>query len=104
MKTFTRKDVARRVAKLLNANFNSTEKIVEEIFRSMHQILAEAENEVRIEIRGLGVFEVKKTNPKPRARNPKTGENVYIPAHTKIHFKAGKTLNKVLRKPLDTVS
>ncbi|NQT24276.1 HU family DNA-binding protein, partial [candidate division KSB1 bacterium] len=48
----------------------------------------------------FGVFEVKKTKPKPKARNPKTGEIIYVPARRKTHFKAGKLLKEVLKQPL----
>jgi len=40
--------------------------------------MAEADSEVRIEICGFGVFEGKTTKAKPKARNPKTGEIVYV--------------------------
>ena len=60
-----------------------------------------AKNEIRIGIRDFDVFEVKKTNPKSRARNPRTGENIHVPARKKAHFKAGKKLKEVLKKPLN---
>ena len=63
--------------------------------------MSEANPEMRIEIRDYGVFEVKKTKPKPKARNPKTGEIIYVPARKKTHFKAGKMLKEVLKKPLE---
>jgi len=52
----------------------------------------------RIELRDFGVFEVKKTKPKPKARNPRTGEIIYVPARRKTHFKAGKILKDTLKK------
>jgi nucleoid DNA-binding protein len=44
------------------------------------------------------VFEVKPTKAKPRARNPRTNEEVYVPPRRKIHFKAGKVIREVLQK------
>ncbi|MBU0712997.1 HU family DNA-binding protein [bacterium] len=41
---------------------------------------------LRIEIRGFGVFEVKPTRAKPKARNPRTNEIVYVPPRSKIPF------------------
>ena len=38
--------------------------------------------------------------PKPKARNLKTGEFVYVPARKKMHFKAGKLLKEFLKRPL----
>ena len=55
---------------------------------------------VRIEIRDFGVFEVKKTMAKPKARNPKTGEIIYVAARRKTHFKPGKLLKEVMKQPL----
>ena len=65
----------------------------------LRKILSEADPEVRIEIRDFGVFEVKRTKPKPKARNPRTGEIIYVPARRKTHFKAGKLLKDVLKEP-----
>ena len=56
---------------------------------------------MRIETHDFGVFEVKKTNPKSRARNPRTGEIIQAPARKKANFKAGKKLKEVLKKPLN---
>jgi len=101
MKTVTKKDVAKKTAQLLNEKIYTTEKIVDGVFNSLRDIMTNAEDEVRIEIRDFGVFEVKKTKPKPKARNPRTGEIIYVPARKKTHFKAGKLLKEVLRKPLE---
>lgn len=90
--TITKKDVAKRTAKLVGERIYSTEKIVNGLFTALRQIMSEADPEVRIEVRDFGVFEVKKTKPKPKARNPRTGEIIYVPARRKTHFKAGKLL------------
>lgn len=102
-KTITKKDVAKRTAKLVGEKIYLAEKIVDGVFTSLRQFMAEANPEVRIEIRDFGVFEVKTTKPKPKARNPKTGEIIYVPARRKTHFKAGKLLKDVLKQPLDQV-
>lgn len=101
MVTITKKDVAKRTAKLVSERIYITEKIVDGVFTALRQFMAEANPEVRIEIRDFGVFEVKKTKPKPKARNPKTGEIIYVPARRKTHFKAGKLLKEVLKQPLE---
>ena len=102
-KTITKKDVAKRTAKLVGEKIYLAEKIVDGVFTSLRQFMAEAQPEVRIEIRDFGVFEVKTTKPKPKARNPKTGEIIYVPARRKTHFKAGKLLKDVLKTPLDEI-
>lgn len=100
MQTVTKKDVAKGTAQLLNEKIYTTEKVVDSVFASLREIMANAEDEVRIEIREFGVFEVKKTKPKPKARNPRTGEIISVPARKKTHFKAGKMLKEILKKPL----
>ena len=54
----------------------------------------------RIEVRNFGVFESKPTKAKPRARNPRTNEEIYVPAHKKTRFKPGKYIKEQLRKPI----
>ena len=66
--------------------------------------MSEADPEVRIEIRDFGVFEVKTTKPKPKARNPKTNEIIYVAARRKTHFKPGKLLKEALKRPLSEES
>ncbi len=100
MVTITKKDVAKRTAKLVGERIYITEKIVDGVFTALRQFMAEAQPEIRIEIRDFGVFEVKTTKPKPKARNPKTGDIIYVPARRKTHFKAGKLLKEVLKAPL----
>ncbi|MFC1730419.1 HU family DNA-binding protein [candidate division KSB1 bacterium] len=101
MRTVTKKDVTRRTANLLGEKIAVTEMVVDGVFNTMREIMVNAAPEVRIEIRDFGVFEVKKTNPKPNARNPRTGSIIHVPARRKTHFKAGKILKKVLKQPLD---
>ncbi len=101
MLTITKKDVAKRTAELVDERIYVTEKIVDGVFTTLRKFMEEADPEVRIEIRDFGVFEVKKTKPKPKARNPKTGEIIYVPARRKTHFKAGKLLKEVLKQPLE---
>ena len=103
MRTVTKKDVTKRTAQLLNVQVTDTELVVDSVFNALRNIMIHANPEVRIEIRDFGVFEVLQTNPKPNARNPRTGEILYVPARRKTHFKAGKILKTILKKPLDDV-
>ncbi|MEJ2637774.1 MAG: integration host factor subunit beta [Calditrichia bacterium] len=104
MKTVTKKEVAKRVAKKLGQKIYITEDFVNAVFESLREILSEADPEIRIEIRDFGVFEVKETKPKPKARNPRTGEIIYVPARRKTHFKPGKLLKDILKEPLEDES
>ncbi|MFH1011106.1 MAG: HU family DNA-binding protein [bacterium] len=100
MRTFIKKDVVERVAQKSNERPDTVGKIVNDVFTTLREIMAEADEECRIEVRDFGVFEVKKTKPKPKARNPKTNEVIYVAARRKTHFKPGKLLKEALKKPL----
>lgn len=93
MATITKKDLARSVADAIGCKNNLTLQMVDSLFEAMRETLIEGN---RIEIRGFGVLEVKDTKPKPAARNPRTGEVVYVPARRKTHFKPGKQLKEAL--------
>ena len=69
--------------------------MVDSLFNAMRDSLIEGN---RIEVRGFGVFQVKDTRPKPAARNPRTGEIIYVPARRKTHFKPGRLLKEALHK------
>ena len=96
--TTTKKDLALQVAKETSCKKSLAAKMVDSIFGAMRNSLINGD---RIEIRGFGVFQVKNTKPKPAARNPRTGEIIYVPARRKTHFKPGKLLKDALHKPLD---
>lgn len=99
-KTLTKKDVARRVSDLMDEPIYKSEPWVSAVISAIGDLMLEADPEVRIELRDFGVFEVKKTKAKPKARNPKTNETVFIPSRRKTHFKPSKRLKEVLQTPL----
>lgn len=96
--TTTKKDLALEVAKGTGCKKSLASKMVDSIFNAMRESLINGD---RIEIRGFGVFQVKGTKPKPAARNPRTGEIIYVPARRKTHFKPGKLLKEALHKPTE---
>ncbi len=96
--TTTKKDLTQRVSVITGRKKSDVAPVVDALFTAMRETMSEGN---RIEIRGFGVFEVKKTKPKPAARNPRTGEIIYVPARRKTHFKPGKLLKQVLHQPLE---
>ena len=54
--------------------------------------------EKNIELRGFGTFFIKKIKEKHSARNPKTGELIYVPEKNKIRFKVSKKLKELINK------
>ncbi len=71
---------------------NQTEIVVETVFDSIKKALMSGE---KIEIRGFGNFRLKNRKPR-KARNPKTGESVEVPAKKVLYFKVGKALKEAL--------
>lgn len=99
-RTYTKRDIVRRVAAARKENMNTTAGWVEEVFTAIRDILMSADPELRIEIRDFGVLEVKPTKSKPKARNPKSGEIIFVPSRRKTHFKPSKLLKSFLSRPL----
>ena len=101
VKTFTRRDIELRLDDKLIGKRLTQKLIVDSLFESLRDMLMEADPVARIEIREFGVFEIKKTKPKPKARNLKTGEFIFVPGRRKIHFKPGKLLKEYLKKDFE---
>ena len=101
LSTITKKELAFLVSRSTGCKKNLAAKVVDSLFVAMRDSLI---NGNRIEIRGFGVFQVKNTRPKPAARNPRTGEIIYVPARRKTHFKPGRLLKEALHqaRPADT--
>ncbi len=98
LSTITKKDLALLVSQNTGCKKNLAAKMVDSLFVAMRDSLIEGN---RIEIRGFGVFQVKDTRPKPAARNPRTGEIIYVPARRKTHFKPGRLLKEALHRARD---
>ena len=91
--TITKRDLANLTAESTGTKKLLALQVVDSIFEAMREALIEGN---RIEIRGFGTFTVKDTKPKPKARNPRTGEIIYVPGRRKTHFKPGKALREGL--------
>ena len=75
-----------------------TRKDAEAAICAMSDIIAESlKNGEKVQIVGFGAFEVKE-RPARKARNPKTGEAIEIPASRTPVFKAGKGLKDKVAK------
>lgn len=55
-------------------------------------------NNRKVELRGFGSFFTRKKKENYSARNPKTGELIYVPEKNKLRFKASKNLNKIINE------
>ena len=93
----TKKDLALKISERLGVRKQHAYEVVNTLFKAMRESLIAGN---RIEIRGFGVLGVKDTKPKTAARNPRTGEIVYVPVRKKSYFKVGVLVKKALHKPL----
>ncbi len=97
MQTVTKANLTKLLADEMNCQTTMSKQVVDILFETLADAIMEGE---RIEIRGFGSWEVKRTNARPRARNPRTGDEVFVPARRKVGFKPGKILRDALSTPL----
>ena len=95
---YTREDIIRRASDKLNLTHDEMKIILDTTLDTMADMLTEDKSRIRIELRNFGIFEVKPTRAKPRARNPRTNEEIYVPPRRKIHFKPGKIIRQELQQ------
>ena len=76
-------------------NQSETEAVIDTFYGSIEKALIEGK---KIELRGFGTFFIKKIREKYSARNPKTGELIYIPEKNKVRFRASKNLKKIINE------
>jgi integration host factor subunit beta len=76
-------------------NQSETEAVIDTFYGSVEKALIEGK---KIELRGFGTFFIKKIREKYSARNPKTGELIYIPEKNKVRFRASKNLKKIINE------
>ena len=71
------------------------EMVVDTFFESIQNALKDKKS---VELRGFGSFFVKEIKENYSARNPKTGELIYVPKRSKVRFRASKKFKKLLNK------
>ena len=87
------------IKELKTKNPNIKSEDLEKIFDLfLEEIIEALLNKKSIEIRSLGTFFIKEIKEKKQARNPKTGENIYVPKRNKIRFRASKRLKELINK------
>jgi nucleoid DNA-binding protein len=94
----TKKDIAAAIAQNAEIKGTRVKKIVQHLFDFIIHTLVE---EGGIELRGFGIFRVKKRKPR-QARNPRTGEKVWVPERFVVVFKAGKEVEERVREARKT--
>ena len=69
-------------------NNSELEIVLESFSNSVQKALIESRS---VELRGFGTFFTKKISEKFSARNPKTGELIYVPQKKRVRFRMSKT-------------
>ncbi|MEA1996544.1 MAG: HU family DNA-binding protein [Gemmatimonadota bacterium] len=88
----TKADVVELIAEKTGFTIKDVKVVVEHFIDEVKECLVDDKH---LEIRGFGTFKVK--NHKSRkARNPRTNQEVSVPARKKAVFKVSKELNKAL--------
>lgn len=90
----TKKEIVKKISEDIQLTQLKTKDIVQ---RTLDAIIQTLVTEGRIELRNFGVFEVKKRAPR-KARNPRTGEKVYVASKNVVTFKPGKEMEELVRK------
>ncbi len=90
----TKKEIVKKISEDIGLTQLKTKDIVQ---RTLDAIILTLVSEGRIELRNFGVFEVKQRAPR-KARNPRTGDKVYVPSKNVVTFKPGKEMEELVRK------
>ena len=92
----SRSEIIRKF-KLKNPNISKSvlESVFEDFCNCVENSLLEKRN---IELRGFGTFFIKSIKEKYSAKNPRTGEIIYVPEKNKVRFKASKKLKDFINQ------
>ena len=74
---------------------------IEAIFDIMFDAISESLTKAKpVELRDFGRFSIKTIKAKYNARNPKTGEIIYVPEKKKVSFRMSKHLKQEINKDI----
>ena len=90
----TKKEIVKQISDKIGLTQLKTKEIVQRTFDAIVDTLLEVG---RIELRNFGVFEVKRRKAR-KARNPRTGAQVFVDAKYVVTFKPGKEMEERVRK------
>ena len=90
----TKKEIVKAISEECDITQLKTKEIVQKTFDAIVETLV---TDHRIELRNFGVFEVKKRAAR-KARNPRTGGQVEVPAKFVVTFKPGKEMEERVRE------
>lgn len=89
----TKAELIEKVAEKAELTKKATEEVVDALFSTVQESLIEGD---KVVISGFGTFEVRERAGRT-GRNPRTGEEILIPAQKAPAFKAGKVLKDAVK-------
>lgn len=100
MPTVTKKELIDRIAEATGQKRVAVKRTVQQF---LNEVVRELGNGNRLEFRDFGVFEIRERRPR-KAQNPKTLEQVEVPAKRVVKFKVGRMMQKSLDDPNGTIT
>ena len=95
MSTITKKELIDRIAE----NTDTKRAVVKPVVQSfLDEVISELAKGNRLEFRDFGVFEIV-TRAARVAQNPKTLEQIHVPAKRVVKFKMGRLMRKKVNTP-----
>jgi len=95
----TKADIVENIAEKTGLTKTDTSLVVEGIIETLKEAMISGDS---VEIRGFGTFKIKKRAAR-RARNPRTGEPVDIPAKYVPAFKPSRELKDAVEEENEVV-
>ena len=92
----TKADLVQEISERTKISKTETAVIVKELLGTISRALSDGKH---IEIRGFGSFKVRSRNPR-KARNPRSGDTVMVPAKAVPCFKASADLRAMVDQAL----
>jgi len=91
----TKADLVEVISEHVNLSKKDTGIVVNLVLDNIGDALAQGD---KVELRGFGSFRVKQRRSR-RARNPRTGTSVFVPAKLIPFFKASNDLKSMVNRP-----
>ena len=96
----TKADLVEEIATKTGVSKNHTALIVDDLLSTISKALSDGHH---LEIRGFGTFKVRERRAR-RARNPRSGEEVLVPAKLVPVFKPSKELKALIAETVSSLS
>lgn len=88
----TKSELIQEVSKVSGETLKTTESIINQTLKVIQSKMAVGET---VDIKNFGKFIAVNVEER-KGRNPRTGEDIVIPAHKKVHFRVGAMLKNAV--------